>query len=241
MAGLGVNPASLDAIFLSHEHNDHIRALTVKHPFSQRHGVPVYAPARFWRTTAPRLGPMEPRWCRTIEPGQTVTVGDRGDRPGRSGAAPLRVTAFAKSHDATDPVSFALSSAGERLGVVTDLGRADPDADAGLFSLLRGCEHLIFESNHDENLERASGRPAHLIARVLGPRGHLSNNQAGRALARLVTGATRSVVLAHLSLECNTPALALETVRGHLRGTAFAGRLTAAPPDTPGELLGTLT
>lgn len=209
--------------------------------------MPVYAPARLWRHAARRLGPIERRWCRTIEPGQTVAVGGRagcaeGGAPLQAPLqAPLRVTAFAKSHDAADPVSFALSTTSERLGVVTDLGRADPDADAGLFSLLRGCEHLIFESNHDVGLERASGRHPDLIARVLGPRGHLSNDQAGRALARLVTGATRSVVLAHLSLDCNTPALALETVREHLRGTAFAGRLAVAPPDAPGELLGALT
>lgn len=239
LAALGVDPSSVDAVFLTHEHADHVRALTIRVPFAQRYRIPVYAPSALWRAIGHRIGPLDTGLRRTIEPRATVFVGgpDGGGESGSGGAA-LAVTAFPKSHDAADPVGFVLSTPAERLGIVTDLGRADPAADAPLFGLLREAEHLVFESNHDTAMQQASNRPPQLKARVLGARGHLSNEQAGRALARLVSAATRTILLAHLSLDCNTPELAVRTVKGFLRGGAFAGRLTAAPPDRPSAVFG---
>ncbi|MCL6449746.1 MAG: MBL fold metallo-hydrolase [Acetobacteraceae bacterium] len=213
----GVEPGRVVAVLLTHRHGDHTRALCIKIPLPQRLGVPVYAPAGVWEEAEGEFGAMPPALRRRIAPGRPVRAG------------PFVVRAFAKPHDARDPVGFLVEAAGERLAVATDLGRVD----SGLTSLLRGCHHLIFESNHDPELEWASGRPRHLIQRILGDLGHLSNDQAGSALAAIVTRRTRTVLLAHLSIDCNRPDLALDTVSRYLRPAGYRGILAAAPPRGP--------
>ena len=93
--------------------------------------------------------------------------------------------------------------------------------------------HLVFESNHDVEMEMHSGRPYYLIRRVLGNLGHLSNAQAASSLGKMVTEETQQVILSHLSIDCNTPEMALESVRGAL---AAAGRRPALHAAPAGEL-----
>lgn len=222
LAGLGVDPRTLDGVFLTHEHHDHIAALRPRLPFPQRHRVPVYATAAGWRALHGRIGPLDERLRRVIAPGGAVPVG------------PMTVSALPKRHDAADPVGFLVSTARARLGVVTDLGTVDAD----LLAALRGAEYLVFESNHDVGMQRASERPPELKRRVLSDVGHLSNDQAAAALAHLVTAATRVVLLAHLSEECNRPDLARRAVASRLAGGAFRGTLDVAPPGAPGARFG---
>ncbi|MFW5897302.1 MAG: hypothetical protein ACOCVQ_04360, partial [Bacillota bacterium] len=115
-----------------------------------------------------------------------------------------------------------------------DLGEFTPE----MADFLRGADHYIIESNYDPDLELASPRPRSLIARVMGPRGHLSNYQAAEAMSLLVTADTSSVLLAHLSLECNRPALAIKTMTRALAKKEFAGSVAAAPAGVPGEIMG---
>jgi hypothetical protein len=82
-------------------------------------------------------------------------------------------------------------------------------------------------------MELASGRPPYLIERVLGDRGHLANEQAAAALPDLVAGRTRAVMLAHLSLDCNLPALAMAVSEARLSSAGWRGRLVTAPPRGP--------
>lgn len=222
LAGLGVHPRTLDGVFLTHEHQDHIAALRLRLPFPQRHGVPVYATAAGWQALHGRIGPLDARLRRVVEPSGAVPVG------------PMTVRALPKRHDAADPVGFLLSTAGERLAVLTDLGTVGGD----LFEAVRGAEYLIFESNHDVGMQWASGRPLELKRRVLSDAGHLSNDQAAAALAHLATGATRVILLAHLSEECNRPDLARRAVASRLAGGAFRGTLDVAPPGAPSARFG---
>lgn len=217
LAEVGVEPASISAIFMTHDHADHVAALTLRTPFPNKHRIPVFATGGFWRAFARRGVPLNPLLQRTLRGPDPVQVG------------PLTVRPFAKPHDAPDPVSYVIGEGEERLAVVTDLGHVPREAHG----LLSGCDYYIFESNHDREMELGSGRSWDLIQRVVGDWGHLSNLQAAEALAALAGARTREVVLAHLSLDCNTPDLARATVHGCLQSAGFRASVTVAPPDRP--------
>ncbi len=208
----GIHPSDIDAIFITHEHTDHIQGLRIKYPLHVRHGIRrIYATPR----TLKRLGyptPSPPFY--PLSPGCAVEIGD------------VAVTGLRKPHDAVQPVAYRLRAGRKTLAVVTDLGEMTP----GLTSSLRGSTHLIFESNHDVQMEKSSGRPPSVIRRVLGERGHLSNNQAAEALSRLATKRTEEIMLAHLSIECNQPKLALKKVGDRLAQAGYSGQITAADP-----------
>ena len=209
---LGIDPRHIAAVFVTHEHGDHIKALQLKHPFPERHGIKVFAPKLFWYA-AQGIACLGADLRCNLEAGVVVSVGV------------LKVEAFSKSHDAIAPLGFRVTAPdGTSASVVTDLGEVTVDVMRGAFN----SDYLIWESNHDHQLELASGRPYSLIKRVLGSFGHLSNDQAGQALSSLVTERTKGVMLAHLSLDCNTPELAVRTVAPYLRRSRFAGLLTVA-------------
>lgn len=209
---IGIDPRRLAAVFISHEHGDHIKALQLKHPFPERYDIKVYAPEMLWHT-AQGIACLGAPLRRSVEPEVAVDVGY------------LKVEAFNKSHDAVAPLGFRVTAAdGTCAAIVTDLGEVTPDVLRGAYD----CDYLVWESNHDYHMEVTSGRPISLIKRVLGNYGHLSNEQAGRALSTLITGRTKGVMLAHLSLDCNTPELAVRTVAPYLRRSRFAGLLTVA-------------
>ena len=123
--------------------------------------------------------------------------------------------------DAAESTGYALSAGGRKAAVVTDLGYVTPEVERGI----RGADLLVCEANHDVEWLQAGPYPYYLKARILGDRGHLSN-EAGAELAwTAVAGGARTVVLAHLSHENNTPARAHEVVRGLLeRRGAAVGR-----------------
>lgn len=214
---VGCDPATLSAILISHEHIDHTRALALKHPFACRHRIPVYGTQSFWDCWNGRSTVIPPELIRVIESGQTLQIGD------------LEVTAFAKRHDSVDPIGFLISGGNRRLGVVTDLGEVTPN----IIKLLRGVDYLVFESNHDLDMERESGRPWFLVRRVLGPEGHLSNEQAAAALSQIVTSETQVIVLGHLSCDCNEPSLARSVVDRALSRLGWSGQVVVAPPGEP--------
>jgi len=216
---LGVEPESLHAILLTHEHGDHIRGLLTRRPFAVRHRVPVLAPAGLWAAWPYDWEEHLPGLARTVPVARTFAVGD------------LNILAFPKPHDAAAPVGYLIEHRGLRLGVLTDLGHVPP----AITRLLHGADGLIFESNHDREMELRSGRDWSLIERVLGNYGHLSNEQAAVALSDIVTVRTQAVLLGHLSMDCNRPDLARAAVAAALGRTDWHGYLEVAPADVPGD------
>ncbi len=191
----------IGAIFLTHAHFDHISGVSA---FAAENKIPVFAtPGTLHELPdAKALPKVEP-----LGAGCTVTLGD------------LNVTAFAISHDAAEPVGFRFRAQGVSGALATDLGQMTPEVAA----CLAGCDWLILESNHDENLVRLGPYPWALKQRLLSPVGHLSNRALAEFLGHGFDAQARHIFLAHLSRNNNTPALALETARAAL-DKRFGGR-----------------
>ena len=183
LARAGLSLAELDAIFITHEHGDHIGcALAV----AARFGTPL------WMSAGTRAAlPGEATGLNLAADGQAIAIGA------------LEVRPFTVPHDAREPLQLSCTDGDRRLGVLTDLGHVTAHA----LAQLAGCHALMLESNHCPELLAASRYPPFLQRRVGGPHGHLSNAQAADALARLRHDRLRTVVGAHLSEQNNRPAL----------------------------------
>ncbi len=216
---VGVDLSAVSALFVSHEHTDHIAAVPL---LARDHDLPVYvadatreailnpAPRR---RRAPVGESAEERTARAwakldriepLVPGEAVPVG------------PLIVRAFRTEHDAADPVGFSVACNGYRVGIVTDLGRVTHLVRQHL----RGCRALVIESNHDPRMLVDGPYPWELKQRIKGDKGHLSNAQCAETITEVWHPALRRIVLAHLSEKNNTPRLALSAAREALPGDA---------------------
>lgn len=218
LAHLAVEPASLDAIVVTHDHRDHTRGMGV---FARRHGTPLHM------TRATREA------CANLLAGEEVVVEYRPGVPFTVGG--LRVEPFLTVHDAADPVGVAIVDVarGLRLGIATDLGRPT----AQIRHALAACDLLVLEANHDEVLLHTGPYPTSVKRRIASSHGHLSNQAAAQFVTELLHPRLAGVVLAHLSEECNRPALAERIVGDALRAAGWRGHLEVAVQDRPTDLL----
>ena len=183
----GVDPASLAAIFVSHEHSDHSRGAA---PFSAKWGVRLagsrgtYAAAGF--------GAVEIAGYDVLSAGVTRQVGA------------LAITAVALPHDAAEPLAFVVAANGQSLGHATDFGQVS----RSMVEAFRPCDALLMESNYDAAMLRDGPYPWSLKERILGPLGHVSNDDVARYLGSGLGETCRTVVLAHLSQKNNHPEVA---------------------------------
>ncbi len=185
---LGLHLEDLDAIILSHEHDDHTKGLAqvLKH-----HPCPLYSHALTLQALAPLVIPQP----HPVHPGEVVHLGS------------LEILPFQVSHDAVAPLGFKLSEAGRSVVHLTDSGFIPQTAHAPLAN----AEVYVLESNYDPALLFSSMRPYHLKSRIDSVKGHLSNVDAAYHLAHMVGPNTHSIVFAHLSEDCNSPSRTLET------------------------------
>ncbi|MCB9478242.1 MAG: MBL fold metallo-hydrolase [Deltaproteobacteria bacterium] len=200
LTSLEIDPESIDAVLLTHEHHDHIHGIP---RLSRRFGYKTYAveeAARAQRRKKPAL---------IDEPGVTVVPIDSTE-PFEIGE--LKIRPFSVSHDAVDPVMFVFEFMGRKLGYCTDLGVVT----RLVRERLRGVHALVIESNHDPTmLLEGPYRPADK-RRVKGRYGHLSNEEAQELVRELCHPGLSSVTLAHLSQVNNTPRLAYDGMRAAL-------------------------
>lgn len=224
VAEAGVDPASLAGICITHDHIDHVRGLAV---FAKKFpSVPLYATSGSCGAVCGCGCPsLEAASWHLITPGSDFSIGG------------LSVHPFATSHDAADSVGYLFRNVcGDTLGYATDLGYVPAMVQVALSH----CRALILESNHDRMMLRNSGRSWSLIERIAGNSGHLSNEQSAELVDSILgTSPLHTLVLAHLSEECNTPEEALGTHRLVLRRhhRLDAVRLLAASPSTPTPIL----
>ncbi len=211
---LGVDPASLHGILLSHEHADHVRGLRV---FLKQWSVPVFCTALTGRVVR-EVGISGGQW-KHFEAGQPFTV---------AGAA---VRTFALQHDAVDPVGFVIGDGTRSVGLVSDVG----DVTRNLTESLSGVHGLFIEANYDEELLAADAkRPWSIKQRISSRHGHLSNTQCAGLLREIAHPRLSRVVAGHLSSDCNTPATALRILRAGLAEAGHPGvEIQCATQDTP--------
>ncbi|HEX5092195.1 MAG TPA: MBL fold metallo-hydrolase [Burkholderiales bacterium] len=189
LARLGLAPSDLQAILVTHEHDDHVGHA---YPFAALHGLPVYLTHGTRRAQEAAGKPADGVELRMIEGREAFAVGA------------LRVEPFTVPHDAREPVQFVLGDGVRRLGVLTDLGAATAHVEA----MLSGCDALVLETNHDLDMLWGGEYPKWLKERIGGPFGHLDNAAAGRLLAALDRSKLKHVVAAHLSQQNNRAELA---------------------------------
>ncbi|MBQ8510157.1 MAG: MBL fold metallo-hydrolase [Clostridia bacterium] len=202
LAAQGSSLASIKAIFITHEHSDHVTALEV---VSKKYQIPIHItePSAKVYLSSPRT--EHAAEAIVIHPPQfSVQVGA------------LEVRSFVTSHDSAASVGYVVTDGtpSHTLALATDIGCITEPVEQALL----GVENVILESNHDENMLLCGAYPYQLKRRILSPKGHLSNESAAAFVRRLAESGTRRILLAHLSPENNMPELAEQSAKCALCG-----------------------
>lgn len=197
MQRLGLSMTNVKAIFISHEHTDHIKGLAT---LAAKHNLPVY------------ITPGTLRGCRfniredlirQLHSNQPIQIGS------------LNVTGFPKLHDASEPHSFVITCGQTKVGVFTDIGAACEQ----LIFHFRQCHAAFLETNYDEELLGRSAYPYFLKQRISGGKGHLSNRQALELFTTHKPEFMTHLLLSHLSKDNNCPNLVHQLFSNHANGT----------------------
>ena len=198
LARLGIEAASLSAIVVTHEHEDHASGVFA---LARRHSIPVCLTAG----TLAALGESDPE----VASGVPLRV-LRGEEP--VAVDDLQLLPFTVPHDAREPVQFVFSDGSRRLGVLTDVGGSTPHIE----SVLSGCDALVLEANHDLGMLMKGDYPWSLKTRIAGRFGHLHNGASAAILAAIDASRLQQLVAAHLSQKNNAPELVRSTLAGAL-------------------------
>lgn len=187
---IGKDINNIKAIFVTHEHSDHIRGLG---PVARRLGIPIFATNNTWRAMYRGIGVIDEKNIMPVEFGKTIEIGS------------ITVNAFSIPHDAAQPCGYSFSGGGKRITVATDIGEMHED----IFNVMSGSDGVLLESNHDIGMLMNGCYPYYLKQRIRGKNGHLSNDDASEVVAKLVSTGTKTLLLGHLSAENNRPEIAL--------------------------------
>lgn len=196
MARLGLSMLKVKAIFISHEHSDHIRGLAV---LAKKYRLPVYVTDG----TVHHCGDVPKELCFTLRSYLPVQIGS------------FVITAFPKHHDAVEPHSFMISDGDTRIGVFTDIGATCEH----LIRHFSQCHAAFLEANYDEDMMEQGRYPFYLKRRIRGGKGHLSNKQALELFINHKPSFMSHVLLAHLSKDNNDPELAQQLFAQHAGDT----------------------
>lgn len=211
---IGESEDNLDGIVITHEHSDHVSGLVA---LARKCGKPIFisrltAPAIDWLDFQPAL--------ERFQAGTSFSIGD------------IEIDSFTVPHDAIDPVGFCFRSQGIKIGLATDLGYV-PDS---IKVHLRGSDLLMIESNHDTEMLKVGPYPWSVKQRVMGRKGHLSNEVVSDFIRNDLDLSTSTLVLGHISEHNNHPAIVRLTASQALEGRSLFTRLVVAEPRTRSEV-----
>ncbi|MCK8828313.1 MBL fold metallo-hydrolase [Natroniella acetigena] len=193
---INLSVKDLDAILLTHEHTDHIQGAGV---LARRCKIPLYATAGTWQAAGDKLGKLKSEQQCVID----TTSFNLGD---------CQIKAFSIPHDAQEPVGYTITSCGAKVGVATDMGEVTDHVRAEISD----SDLVVLESNHDLEMLKIGPYPWSLKKRVMGNKGHLSNDAAGAEVVKLAKSSVSRILLAHLSKNNNVPELAFLTIKNML-------------------------
>lgn len=193
---LGLTGRDIDGILITHEHADHINGLGV---LARKYEIPIYATAGTIQAlkNCSGLGDLDYSLFREVQEDRKLIIKD------------LTINPMHISHDAAQPVGYRISYGNKKIAVCTDLGVYNDYT----VECLKGMDALLLEANHDVNMLQVGPYPYYLKQRILGEKGHLSNENSGRLLCRILHDGLQTILLGHLSKENNLPELAYESVR----------------------------
>ena len=193
---IDLKTADMQGILITHEHIDHIAGLGV---IARRYGIPMYATGETVDAIlhTKTVGKIDEALFQVIEPEREFTIGD------------LTIEPVSISHDAADPVAYKIKNEEKTAAVVTDLGTYDEN----MIDKIKNLDVLLLEANHDVHMLQVGSYPYPLKQRILGKKGHLSNELSGQLLGEVLHDHFNTVILGHLSKENNYAELAYETVR----------------------------
>lgn len=188
---IGQSPESIKAIFITHEHSDHIKGLNV---FLKRYPVPIISSQGTINALINKESIPSGTNCQVIQSGGVEVYG-------------IQVNAFPTSHDTSESVGFKMSWGERTMAIVTDLGFVSDEVRKAVM----GCDLVMVESNYDKKMLEKSHYPYQTKRRIQGDKGHLSNDDCGNFIIDLVKNGTTRFYLAHLSESNNMPSIARDS------------------------------
>ena len=188
-----VDPSSIDYIFITHEHSDHIKGVGV---LSRRFDIPVYANQRTWESIGHAMGKISIENRRVFETNEKFFLGD------------VEVLPFDIYHDAAEPVGYTFTKDNKKVSLLTDTGMVCER----IKGTIKDSDVILIEANHDVKMVTYGAYPYYLKRRILSDEGHISNETCGEVIKEINDGTDQIYFLAHLSNENNTPKLAYDTV-----------------------------
>lgn len=194
---IDVCPTSLDAIFVTHEHGDHIKGVGV---LSRRYDLPLYANEKTWLGMESKIGKIKEKNIKVFTTDDWIEMKD------------LTVNPIKIFHDALEPVGYVVHYNNKKISLVTDTGIIDHR----IKDKIKDSNIYLMEANHDTRMLQNGDYPWFLRERIASPEGHLSNDDAANTLKEIIKGNEEIILLGHLSKDNNKPELAYRTVKSKL-------------------------
>jgi len=195
---IGVNPNTINAILVTHEHSDHVKSVGI---LMRKYDYKLYITEKTYEKIENKIGKINKDNVIFIEKNKSFLIND------------IQVKAYEILHDAVDPVGYTFSKGANKVSVVTDLGIVTDE----ILDEIRDSDLLLIETNHDKDMLLAGSYPYYLKKRILSEYGHLSNESAAELIREtIINGRVKNILLGHLSRENNFPELAYQTVKNIL-------------------------